>query len=670
MPPTLTKRPPGLLEGVRARLEEALKSPSDEMRQFGSVLVCDDWSLSILECAYTVNELTSLGVPVVECLDIVRGPLPRNPVIYMIRCSPDAVEKVLKDWTQGNSDWTERPYAEAHIFFTSSSPQVRELTKLLASNPLLVQHLQTLKELHLEFLAPEPHLFSLKIDRDLPRFFGKQRVGQEVAELSRRVASSIVDVVVAMGDVVSVRHQQSTKCTVAAAVAREVAKQLEERTGSRGSASSRGPVLLVLDRSIDPVAPLLHELTYQAMLHDLMPNSPEVAVQAHTVPCRLKAIVRRKKHEEVVLDESDVLWCRLRHSHIADNFELLDREMKQITTKSAAAQLQKEMVTGNRDSISTSKLGDAFRDMTALSGKLKRYNIHIDLHSSLKHSLFETGLSSICDLEQSMATLENADGTAVNKDVMKKQLEETLESSRLSLRDKARLILLYVATLGGVSKEKMAKWCGMCGVDLKYGAQGWEKEGGAGVQALVESLAMLDVKVERRKWYQGKNKRRAQHHVRVEADAYDWSRFVPPVKSIVERLMQGDLAESECPHTVPEASMNIAASTSTSVATGAGRSQRRSDGSQRASWSRPIESPTGHSLKNKEGSPNALPWSLEKVRAGSNRFYVFMVGGITLSETRAIAELIASKEVEVIVGSTSILTPEEYLRGLFELERM
>ena len=154
------------------------------------------------------------------------------------------------------------------------------------------------------------------------------------------------------------------------------------------------------------------------------------------------------------------------------------------------------------------------------------------------------------------------------------------------------------------------------------------------------------------------------------------SRYVPSLKKIAENLVAApsDLSEMEFPHTVPEEA-NVNGGTSSSVAPAGGRGSRRTreggyGASKQSTWGTSLRQGDGAAAQGGGASsgscahPDALPWALEKVKG---RAYIFIVGGVTLSETRSIAETICTKDTEVIIGSTSLLTPLSFVRNLASL---
>ncbi|KAF6148132.1 hypothetical protein GIB67_011907 [Kingdonia uniflora] len=71
--------------------------------------------------------------------------------------------------------------------------------------------------------------------------------------------------------------------------------------------------LLILDRSVDQIAPVIHEWTYDAMCRDLLNMDGNKYV--HEVPSKTGGAPEKK---DVLLEDHDPVWLELRHAHIAD----------------------------------------------------------------------------------------------------------------------------------------------------------------------------------------------------------------------------------------------------------------------------------------------------------------------------------------------------------------
>lgn len=79
-------------------------------------------------------------------------------------------------------------------------------------------------------------------------------------------------------------------------------------------------VLFVVDRSIDLFAPTLHEFTYQAMAHDLLPIKDGEKV---TYVVKVATAGGAEEEKDMVIGDEDQVWVSNRHKHMKDTIEKL-----------------------------------------------------------------------------------------------------------------------------------------------------------------------------------------------------------------------------------------------------------------------------------------------------------------------------------------------------------
>ena len=102
-------------------------------------------------------------------------------------------------------------------------------------------------------------------------------------------------------------------------LARFVQDELDEYAKYRKDFPPPSPrprgVLYIVDRSMDIVAPLVHEFTYQAMAHDLLPIREGDKVTYKTVINEGQA---NEDHRDMEITENDRIWVDSRHLHMKD----------------------------------------------------------------------------------------------------------------------------------------------------------------------------------------------------------------------------------------------------------------------------------------------------------------------------------------------------------------
>ena len=143
------------------------------------------------------------------------------------------------------------------------------------------------------------------------------------------VLSKIVSVCVSLGEYPTIRyyrprsplHEASVLCSH---LARFVQEGLDDYAKYHDDFPPPSPrprgVLLITDRSMDLFAPLIHEFTYQTMVHELLPLKDGDKTIYTTL---LNQGTPNQQERDMELGEKDKIWVENRHLHMKDLLEKL-----------------------------------------------------------------------------------------------------------------------------------------------------------------------------------------------------------------------------------------------------------------------------------------------------------------------------------------------------------
>lgn len=559
----------------------------DDCRKEGEwkILLLDQFTTKLLTSCCKMTDLMQEGITVVEDIYKIRQPVPDLKAIYFISPNEESVKCLVNDLKPKQCK-----YKASYIYFSDTCPD-NLFNKLKSCAPKTIKKC---KEVNISFFPKESQVFLLNLPDAFHMLYSPDKAADKESAMET-MAEQIVTLCATLDENPGVRYKREPLDN-AEDLANLVEEKLvqyyknDEKTGMKEKTPTQ---LLIIDRGFDPVSTVLHELTFQAMIYDLLPIENDVyKYQSSTAT--------GTKDKEGHLDESDELWGKIRHKHIADVLDEIPKLVKEISSS-------KKETEGK---LSMRNLSNLLKLMPHIKKQMSKQSLHLSLAEDCMQK-FKGNLEKLCKVEQDLALGTDAEGQKVKEHM--RVLLPVLLNKDLDKYDKIRAILLYIFVENGTTQENLERLIQHAKIESDGDVlKNWKY---IGVPVVGKS-----------------SQRKPARRDRSREETFQLSRWTPIIKDVIEDNIENKLDAkewmycSECP----------------------------------AAWngSGAVSARQKHNTMSRDD------------RKTVSKLIIFVIGGITHSEIRCAYEVTsAHKYVQVIIGSTHILTPKKMLDDIRDLTK-
>ncbi|KAF9937959.1 vacuolar sorting protein VPS33/slp1 [Modicella reniformis] len=583
---------------MEVRFLEVIDNVKVEPGRYKYVIV-DTRASEIMASAgcHLADVLAREGTMYLENLEKRRSPSPNVEAIYFAMPTEDSVRRIIRDFKTGRT----ATYSAGHLFFLS--PMEDKMFDHLRSSTD-AKYIKSLKELFMDFYAIESRVFSLGNRNAFFNLFSpslKERNQHgEINSVSKQLVSVCASL--QLNPIVSYYRSSDLSMQTSKNIAMTVQLELDEYYKGQPRVGFKPPHLIIIDRSLDPITPILHDFYYQALATDLLPIKDGTKFEYSSFgqdgqPCEKVAI----------LDENDKTFSKIRHNHITDCIKFLKTNVDNFV-----ADAMSKPTTGNQL--------DAIREQMArlpqFQENKEKFSVHLSIVNECLEYIKNNKLVDISGLEQSLATGQLANGEIPKS--FDPEIAVFLDDNSVRMVDRLRLLMLFFITQA-VPQEMRNQLFQLSRCDYLD-------------RDIANNLEFLGVKLDvaapppAKKWWITELLQKKS--VAEDDIEYDLPRYSPVIKSIVDGVVNGTLDRNQYPYTLA-----------------------------------PDELETIQAKKTVRSLRSAQPTFHHKGRRNEpqGRLIIFIAGGVTYSEIRMAYEMAATHNWDILIGSTHIMTPPSFM---------
>ncbi|CCM01354.1 uncharacterized protein FIBRA_03404 [Fibroporia radiculosa] len=651
-----------LINTVRNKFLDAIRAVNPPGRW--KILVVDEHAQQLLGSVLKQYDILQENVTLIESITNYREPQPGFEAMYLLMSTSQNVDRIIRDFSDGKQQ-----YAGAHLFFIDGLDE--QLFQRLTSSPA-EPHLKALQELFINFWAIEAQAFSLKLPGAFFNIYSPPRsdsafpsARSRLEEELRFASKMIVNVCITLNEYPYIRYylpshhaplgalkpHASTRAPppaegsgrwrtqlargaearsyeaadsdfvtkiLAFAVQRELDEYKKANPDFPKASDPPRPrsTMIITDRAMDTISPFIHEFTYQAMANDLLPIE-----DGTKYTYKFQSAQGTFEDKAAILSDADNVWTAVRHMHMREAIDKLMADFNQFLQDNAGFK--------GEGAANLNDMKDMLANLPQYQEQREKFSLHLNMAQECMGIFERAKLPSVAAVEQNCATGLTAEGKTPK--TLVEEMVPLLDSRDVINSNKVRVIALYIQFREGVPDEDRRR--------LYQHAKLLMAE-----QDAVNALVHFGVRISR-----GPGDRDVKKKIKQKTnneEEYELSRFKPLLRTVLEDHVNNRLDPTLFPYVKDAPSL---APATPSLRTASPIQPTTSLRSAKPSWHRAAK-PGG---------------AREEIR---QRVFVFVAGGMTYGEMREAYLLSKSLNKDIVIGSTHVTTPTQFVDDLKVLD--
>jgi len=407
-----------LIAPIRSCIDEILEITGSGLKS----MILDEFTTGVVGSSYTRSEMLLREVYLFEYINTIfesTERLSQMKCIVILRSSKDNVENLCRE--------LKRPhYRTYHIYFTSRLGSTT-IQKLAEADEREV--VRCVRELPINFQPITPFLFSLKL---INKTYDLRSDDWQTDGL-RICTEGLASTLIALRVNPYIRYQtQSRLCKILAEkVGNHIKNESFRNINWRKVAPfDKDSLLLIVDRRIDLISPIINKWTYYAMIHEFFDIQGNNRINLVDVPNR-----QAKDPKEMLISmENDQFFqdnYNKNYGELGTIFKMAIEDLKTVTKSSNKIETMEDM----------RKFIDEYPETKRYASNLHN---HVFLMSEISRLVTEHHLLSVSECEQELACSLISDSEIIKK------IKQLVASDMISPNDALRLCCLYsVCTKAG-----------------------------------------------------------------------------------------------------------------------------------------------------------------------------------------------------------------------------